>query len=228
MKFTKQLRLLSPLLLLCLFACSSSDDTTTETYTVSGAVTINDPEFWIDGQTIQVGLFIDETTPEYSTTLQEPTAAESINFSFSNVEEGTYTCKVYVAENGVYKTDLYSYSAKNINATTNLGTVSTNLLSYTRVQNQLISKCTQCHGGAAGEPAADLILLEDESYANLVNVESTNSDLLRVKTDDATNSFIINVLQLDDLSFEHPSSSLATTTDIELVKLWINNGALNN
>lgn len=227
MKLTKQLQLLSPLLFLFLLACSS-DDSTTETFTVSGSIIINDPDFQIDGQTIEVGLFIDESTPEFSKTLQKSTAGESIAFSFQNVEEGTYTCKIYVAEKGQYKTALYSYNSKNINATTNLGTASTNLLSYARVQNQLINKCTQCHGGASGEPAAGLILLEDKSYANLVNMESTNSDLFRVKTDDATNSFLVHVLQQDNLPFEHPSSTSATTTDIELVKLWINNGAINN
>jgi hypothetical protein len=227
MKFIKNLRLLFLLVFLAVYSCSS-EGTPTETYTISGSIIINDSDNYIDSQIINVGLFINETVPEYSITLEKPTNQEAIPYSFQNVDEGTYTCKIYVAENGVYKTDLYSYNSKNINETTNLGTASVNLLTYSRVQSQLINKCIQCHGGAAGEPAAGLILLENESYTNLVNAESTYSDLLRVKTYDTTNSFLIHVLENNNLSFEHPSSTLATEADLELVKLWINKGAINN
>lgn len=227
MKFVKKLKLLFLLVFLGVYSCSS-DGTPTETYTISGSIIINDPDNYIDSQTINVGLFTNETVPEFSVTLEKNTTQETIPYSFKNVDEGTYTCKIYVEENGVYKTDLYSYNSKNIKETTNLGTASVNLLSYSRVQSQLINKCIQCHGGAAGEPAAGLILLEDESYTNLVNAESTYSDLLRVKTYDIANSFLIHVLENNNLSFEHPSSTLASESDLELVKLWINNGAINN
>lgn len=224
----KQLRLLTPLLVIFLIACGG-EETTKETYTVSGSVSINDPEFWIDGQTIEIGLFTEETSASYSTTISQASAGEAVAFELSNVEEGVYTCKVFAAENGKYKADIYSDGvSQDISSNTELGNMDVNILTYTRVQDQVFDRCTQCHGASAGDPYGDLLLLEDESYSNLVDIQSAASDLLRVKSGDAENSFLIHVLNNDDLPFEHASSATATTSDIELVELWINNGALNN
>lgn len=215
--------------IMALTACSStSDDIAQETYTVTGSVSVSDPAFWIDNQELAVGLFIDDVETEYTTTLTKPTGTEAITFTINEVKQGDYTCKVYVTENNQYKADLYSYTDKNINMPTDMGLANVTLLSYERVQNQIFSKCTQCHGGASGDPAAGLVLLADSSYSHLYNVQSTNSELLRVNAGDATNSFLMYILNEENLDFDHSASVTATTADKELVELWINNGAFND
>lgn len=202
---------------------------TIETYSVSGSITIEDPESWIDSQTVMVGLFVDDAiVPAYSMSITKPDNDNNIPFSFDNIDGGNYYCKVYVAESGIYRVAIHQYSEVSVAENIELSHATVQLLTFDRVQDQLFSKCIQCHGASSAELAAGLDFTEGNSYDNLVGVQSTNSDKLRVASGDASSSYLVQVLNQEDLPFDHPSSTSAKASDIELVEIWIDNGALDN
>lgn len=212
-------------------ACGGGDDTvpTADKFSISGSITIEDEESWIESQTVEIGLFLDDAiVPSYSIDIEQPEDGANIPFTFNNIEDKNYECKVYVAENGIHRADIYTFPQLDITEDINLSHANITLLTYTRLQDQLFDNCSQCHGGSSGDLAAELNLTNGNSYSNLVDVESTNSDMLRVASGDISNSFIIDVLNQNDLSFDHSASTSAKDSDIELVEMWIENGALNN
>lgn len=82
-----------------------------------------------------------------------------------------------------------------------------------------------CHGDNGTQ--ANLLLVEGEAYANLVNVQSyLFPQMVRVEPGDAENSLIIKVLRGELLQM--PPDSKLDAAIIDSVAMWINNGALNN
>ncbi len=212
--------------LILVFAQCSKDEVI-PSFTVSGSVAISDLEYWPQNQQVLFGLFLGNAKqPEYSQVITKPVAS-IMNFEIINVTKGSYIPKVYIAENQIFKAELVNFGEMTIEDNLILSNKTFALNTYSRVQEQLFNSCLQCHG-ASTEIAADLNFYTDKSYNLLVNVSSKNSDKLRVKPFDNNNSFLIQILMKDNLSFDHSASTNATSGDLELVKNWIEKGALND
>jgi hypothetical protein len=85
-----------------------------------------------------------------------------------------------------------------------------------------------CHNAAA---SAGLILLSGQSYANLVNVDSTEDGTKkRVLPNDATNSYlVIKIEGRQTIGGRMPlGGSGLNSNSIQNIKNWINKGAKNN
>ena len=85
-----------------------------------------------------------------------------------------------------------------------------------------------CHGASA---AGGLILIQGQSYANLVNVKSGGEpDKVRAIPNDATNSYIvIKVEGRQSVGSKMPLSGTALSANqIQNIKNWISKGAKNN
>ncbi len=86
-----------------------------------------------------------------------------------------------------------------------------------------------CH--AASTASAGLILASGQSYANLVNVNSTNEPpKKRVVPSDAANSYLVNKIEgTQTVGGRMPlNAAPLSDTDIQNIKNWINQGAKNN
>lgn len=88
-----------------------------------------------------------------------------------------------------------------------------------------------CHDGSAGPTQANLILTSGQSFAQLVNMPSEKSPMLRVVPGDAANSFLVKKLK-DPAGTEGlrmPSGSPAlSAAKIAAIEKWITDGAANN
>jgi hypothetical protein len=100
------------------------------------------------------------------------------------------------------------------------------LINYNRIQSLVFEQynCVSCHQGNIG--AGNLLLTADKSYNELVNkVSSKNPAKNRVTSSDIDNSFLLDVLENDNLALTQPHKSFVTRSDdIVLIKEWIKNG----
>lgn len=99
---------------------------------------------------------------------------------------------------------------------------------YRTIQNQVFTTtCARCHG-LAGSPAAGLTLAEGQSYAALVNRESTKPERgIRVVPGNAAESLLHKVIHGDPESgvgFDH-SNMIKDSKTMTLIDHWINAGA---
>jgi hypothetical protein len=87
---------------------------------------------------------------------------------------------------------------------------------------------SSCHGG--GAPAAGLNLTAGNSYAALVGIASTeDANIMRVVPFDAANSYLMQVLDGTAASGTvMPPSGMLPQTNIDAVRTWINNGAMDD
>ena len=86
---------------------------------------------------------------------------------------------------------------------------------------------SSCHG--QGGNAANLVLDEGESYANLVNAPSTDDpSVMRVAPGDPAASVLMIRLESDDMTYVMPPSQPLSAAKIEAVRSWIEAGALDN
>jgi hypothetical protein len=93
--------------------------------------------------------------------------------------------------------------------------------------------CTQCHTNQGRVPAANLNLLTEFGYSQLVGVASTGKPgATRVVAGDAENSYLIHKLEgrSDIVGQRMPRTSgpFLTEGQILIIRRWINQGALNN
>jgi hypothetical protein len=99
----------------------------------------------------------------------------------------------------------------------------------TDIQSIFSSNCISsgCHNAGA---AAGMVLLQGQSYSNLVNVASTQEPgKTRVIPNDSTNSYI--VIKLEGRQTNGSRMPLGGTLDsnsIQNIKNWIDKGAKNN
>lgn len=95
------------------------------------------------------------------------------------------------------------------------------------VFNDDFFSCSRCHGGS--QPTANLDLSSENSYANLVGVQSTcNPDAKRVVPGDADNSVLYQAITNGaGIRYSHPSlfSEDKRARMVSFVKAWIDNGA---
>ena len=87
-----------------------------------------------------------------------------------------------------------------------------------------------CHGG--GSPQLGLNLSAGQAYSSLVNVTSTEqASLMRVAPEDPENSYLMHKIRGDAgiVGARMPLGRAALSAeDIELVRQWIEDGALDN
>jgi len=98
------------------------------------------------------------------------------------------------------------------------------------IQSIFNSNCTasSCHGSSA---QAGLTLISGQSYNNLVNVDSSQvPSKKRVLPSDAANSYLVNKIEgTQTVGGRMPlNSSALSSTQIQNIKNWINQGAENN
>jgi hypothetical protein len=94
-----------------------------------------------------------------------------------------------------------------------------------QIQPIFNSQCTGCHGAEGG-----LSLFGSVSWNNLVNVnaEGNCSILKRVLPADASNSVLYKRVSGNSCGTRMPQGGTLTQTDIDLIRVWINQGAENN
>jgi len=228
MKQIINLSTLVSLIFLTLSCSSGSSDEVVEMFTVSGAINLTDPTYWSDREDIRFGVFKTGDTQALSSVKMIKIADEKGSFILKNITKGTYEFKIYLAKNGLNVLNLIEYGSKNVTANKVLEEEHMTLVSFDRVQKQVLNSCMLCHGGSSGEIAANLNLTKEESYGNLVEIPSENSSLLRVKPLSVNESFIVKVVKLEGLSFEHPASVNVSEGSINLIENWIRKGALND
>lgn len=93
--------------------------------------------------------------------------------------------------------------------------------------------CIQCHTDQGRSPAGDLVLLEGRSFANLVSRPSSGKPgAVRVIPGDADGSYLIHKLEgrADIVGERMPRTGGPYLTDdqIRVIRMWIENGALND
>ena len=86
---------------------------------------------------------------------------------------------------------------------------------------------SSCHGSSG---QAGLVLTSGQSYARLVNVDSTQDPTRkRVLPGDATNSYlVIKIENRQTVGARMPPSGTLSSTSIQNIKNWITRGANNN
>ena len=94
-----------------------------------------------------------------------------------------------------------------------------------QIQPIFNSQCTGCHGGNGG-----LTITAGASYNNLVNVNAQSScpSLKRVLPNDAANSVLYKKVSGTTCGSQMPQGGSLSTSDIALIRDWINQGASNN
>lgn len=90
--------------------------------------------------------------------------------------------------------------------------------------------CTasQCHGG--GQAGLTLTSSASANYAQLVDVQATSEDFLRVEPGNAQDSYLVIKLEGRQIAGAQMPLNGSPLDDIDLtnIKNWINNGAPNN
>ncbi|MFN8061062.1 MAG: hypothetical protein U0Q12_18025 [Vicinamibacterales bacterium] len=101
--------------------------------------------------------------------------------------------------------------------------------SFASIQSVVFaSKCTSCHGATRTEASLNL---QTGAYANLVNRRSTQTAFLLVSPNDPENSYLIHKLEGRSgiVGTRMPQTGAAlSTSDIDVIKRWIQSGAPNN
>ncbi len=196
---------------------------------VRAELTFTDPQYWPTGQQVRLGAFAADDTknPVTSIGIEKPTSGQT-EVAIGQVSQGTYQFKVYITENAVYKADIANLGDVEITAAKVISAKEIKLVTFSRVQQQILNSCILCHGGSSGELAANLNLMPGKSYSQLVGIPAyKNSSFLRVNTGSGNYSYLYKVLN-KDVDFDHAASSSATSADKQLIFDWINNGAKNN
>ncbi len=117
--------------------------------------------------------------------------------------------------------------------TTPTATTPVSAVSFTKEILPIFStSCAVCHKGSPGP--ASLVLETAVAYNNLVNVKSTESELMRIAPGSPDKSYLLNKLlgtqaQAGGKGAQMPfNASPLTQTQIDLLQKWISAGAPNN
>jgi hypothetical protein len=213
-----------------LISCSEKDEVLEKTFQVNASFSFSNTQVWPERYQIIAGAFGSDTTnPLVYKIISNPGEEVATNISLTGIPESASNIKLYIANHAkqpVHTLSEQSVSAKAGNLELTNSKVS--LLTYTRIQKQVFSSCTVCHGGSSGSPAAGLNLMFKQSYANLVNHISMNSTKMRVEPGNVNNSFLTDVLRKKQSIFTHTASNTIAEEDIILIEHWIETGAQNN
>ncbi len=98
---------------------------------------------------------------------------------------------------------------------------------FTEVQNNVFQPyCVGCHSGAQAQGGLDLSA--NAAFVNLVNASAANSSLSLVKPGQPGSSYLMKRLRATDGETPMPPSGKLEQRLIDLVDLWIANGANND
>ena len=95
----------------------------------------------------------------------------------------------------------------------------------------LTPACVRCHTDEGRTPAGGLILKAGAAYAQLVNVPSPRSGVIRVIPGNPSGSYLVQKLEgaPSIMGARMPlNSAPLTDAQIALIRQWIQNGAPNN
>ena len=210
-------------------SCSEEEQTNENTFEVKATFRFKQTDVWPQHDKIIFGAFGKDTlNPLIYKEISVSEENESSIVTLNRVPEGS-TIKVCISNpsNQTLFT-FFSYGPLNYSSFVEIPQNEINLLSFSRVQAQVLNNCTACHGGSSGLPAADLNLMPGLSYNNLVDHPSTYSEKMRIVRGNADNSFLIDVLRKRQDIFTHSASNTIEEEDIMLIEHWIEAGAKNN
>lgn len=192
---------------------------------------------WQGGYNIVVAGFNEES--EYSviqkTIPDAKDSGTSINIELSNISTECKTIEVCAVN--ALRAKIVSFYTFNIpdaqrsDDTIHIDAGKIDLRMYSAINKAVFNddffSCARCHGGS--KPTANLDLSSDNSYSNLVNVQSTcKPDAKRVVPGDADNSILYQAITHGaDIRYSHPSlfSEDKRARMVSLIKAWIDNGA---
>jgi hypothetical protein len=89
-----------------------------------------------------------------------------------------------------------------------------------------------CHAGS--NPAQGMNLSDGQAYANIVNVQSNESSLLRVRPSEPDSSYLVHKIQGTQGSVGGSGGQMPlgrtplSQTQINIIRQWITDGAQNN
>jgi uncharacterized protein (TIGR03118 family) len=190
-------------------------------------------------------------TVALSATAQDPISIAKIDFFANATLIGTATSSPYtvnwdtttVADGTVSVTATATDVDGNVgtsavSAVTVANTVAPQQVTLTQLQTQIFTPiCSGCHTGGGPNLPAVQNLTAGNTFSNVVNVASLERpSLFRIKPNDPANSYLIQKIEgapgiagsrmpLGCGSVASPCLDQAT---IDLVKAWVNQGALNN
>lgn len=226
----KLIRLQILFVLALLYSCTHPYEPEVEnTWNVEVEFSFIDPEFWPEGQQVKVGLFTDESNrfPIQSTAVYPPDANVS-TVTMYDIVEGDYNAQLYLTENGVYKVKIADLGSYEVYNDLKQKAEAIKFVTFDRVQRQVLNGCVVCHGSSAGDIAANLNLTSGNSYEEMIGVKAFMQPAMElVYPGSSEYSYLMKVL-LEEIDFNHAASSSATNADRQLVKDWIDEGALNN
>lgn len=213
-----------------LSACKK-ENTTAEKFYLTANIVFSDIDNFPKKHNIHLELYTNkyERFPELTFAIDKPnqTNISAIKIEIKPEQFGEYIIKLSMVENATKKIELLDYGAVQINKNINLSKQTVRIATFTRIKNEVFKNCTFCHGENPNRIAANLNLLPDSAFANLVNIKALKSDMLRVKPLDTKNSFIIKVLR-KEIDFEHSASTNVWDIQNELIENWILEGAKND
>jgi hypothetical protein len=174
------------------------------------------------------GAFNDkQSTPLASVRIMKPKNADPVRVSIDNLSPDATSvilCLTNLGRQPVFS--LFEMDITVAGDSIVVPETQISLTSYERIQNLVFEQytCVSCHQGSAG--AGNLLLTADNSYSSLVNkISSAGSAKNRVTPFDVANSFLLDVLEDENLDLTQPHTGFVTRNDdIVLLKEWITDG----
>jgi hypothetical protein len=220
--------------LIFLFACDSGDIypkeyENNEGITVSATFVFDNLEAFPNDYPLIFGAFGDDkqAIPLASVRVMKPKNQEPVKVSIDNLTSNATSimlCLTNLGRQPVFS--LFEMDIKITGDSIVIPESKITFVSYERIQNLVFEQytCVSCHQGTTG--AGNLLLTADKSYNDLVNkVSSKDPTKNRVTPSDTNNSFLLDILENENLDMTQPHTSFVTRNDdIILLKEWIKNG----
>jgi hypothetical protein len=218
-----------------LFSCDSGDIypkeyERNEGITVSATFVFDNPDAFPNDYPLIFGAFDDkQSTPLASVRVMKPKNGEPVKVSIDDLPPNATSIILCLTNLG--RQPVFTLFEQDINVATARDSIiipdsTINLVSYERIQTLVFEQytCVSCHQGTTG--AGNLLLIADKSYNALVNkVSSKNPAKNRVTPYDIDNSFLLDVIEDDDIALTQPHTGFVTRNDdIVLLEEWIKNG----
>lgn len=174
--------------------------------------------------------------PGSATDVMTRTTNASGSYSFARVAEGDWDVSLTVAPGtqveGSNPLRVTVTDGGTTSANFSTSPVTTTVSFATDVMGVFNASCNNCH--TAGGPPAQLNLDPGVAYANIVNVPATElGSMDRIEPGDPDDSYLINKLQNTHVSVGGsgsvmPPSGALPQAQINLMRTWVSEGALDN